>query len=165
LIGGTAWRNPADPLRDRVAILVCGLLALRLGYLYPQWASWQPDYAEYRAAFDLLPPGAKLLPLDAEPGRISLYDHPPLGHVAALAVIERGALIPTLFADSGHQLVSYKPPFSALSTLTPTIKDSGSYDYILLIRPERFDPDLLPPYRMVARGRTFILARLLRPDG
>ena len=76
---------------------------------------------------------------------------------------QRGALIPTLFADSDHQLVSYKPPFAALGT--PTIVDAGSYDYILLIRPERFDPALLPPTRMIARGRTFILAELLRPGG
>jgi hypothetical protein len=136
---------------------------LRLGFLYSQWASWQPDYAAYRTAFALLPPGAKLLPLEADPGRISLYDHPPLGHVAALAVTERGTLIPTLFADSDHQILSYKPAFAALSTATPTIMDAVSYDYVLLIHPERFDPGLLPPYRMIARGRTFILGRL-RPD-
>ncbi|HWF95912.1 MAG TPA: hypothetical protein VG291_13220 [Xanthobacteraceae bacterium] len=164
LIGSTTWRNPVDPWRDRVAVLTCSLLALRLGFLYPQWTLWQGDYATYRAAFELLPPGAKLLPLEAEPGKISLYDHPPLGHVAALAVTQRGVLIPTLFADSDHQLLSYKPAYAALSTATPTIKDAGSYDYILLIRPERFDPGLLPSYRMVARGRTFILGRL-RPDG
>jgi hypothetical protein len=163
LIGSTGWRNPADPWRGRAAVFVGGLIALRLGALCAQWAAWQPDYAQYRAAFDLLPGGAKLLPLEAAPGRISLYDHPPLGHVAAFAVTQRGALIPTLFADSDHQLVSYKPPFAALGT--PTIADAGSYDYILLIRPERFDPGLLPPSRAIARGRTFILARLLRPGG
>lgn len=163
LIASTAWRHPADPWRDRVTVLICGLLALRLGFLYPQWAAWQPDYAEYRTAFALLPPGAKLLPLEAEPGRISLYDHPPLGHVAAMAVTQRGALIPTLFADSDHQILSYKPAFAALSTSTPTVKDAGSYDFVLVIHPERFDPDLLPPFRMIARGRTFILGRLLRP--
>jgi hypothetical protein len=163
LIGSTAWRDPADPWRDRITVLACGLLALRLGFLYPQWAAWQPDYAEYRTAFALLPPGAKLLPLEAEPGRISLYDHPPLGHVAAMAVTQRDALIPTLFADSDHQILSYKPAFAALSTSTPTVKDAGSYDFVLVIHPERFDPGLLPPVRMVARGRTFILGRLLRP--
>jgi hypothetical protein len=162
LIGSTAWRHPADPWRDRVTVLVCGLLALRLGFLYPQWAAWQPDYAEYRTAFALLPPGAKLLPLEAEPGRINLYDHPPLGHVAALAVTQRGALIPTLFADSDHQILSYKPAFAALNTSTPTVKDAGSYDFVLMIHPERLDPALLPPFRMIARGRTFILGRLLR---
>ena len=36
LIGSTAWRHPADPWRDRVAVLACSLLALRLGFLYPQ---------------------------------------------------------------------------------------------------------------------------------
>jgi hypothetical protein len=84
--------------------------------------------------------------------------------VAALAVTQRGALIPTLFADSDHQLLSYRPAFAALGTAAPTIKDAGAYDYMLLIRPERFDPALLPPYRMLARGRTFALGRLLRPD-
>jgi hypothetical protein len=165
LVGSTAWRDPAEPWRARATVFVAGLVALRLGFLDVQWASWQPDYAEYRAAFDLLPRGAKLLPLDAQPGQISLYDHPPLGHVAALAVTERGALIPTLFADSDHQLLRYKPAFAALRTPAPTIGDSGSYDYVLLIRPERLDPQQLPPYSMVARGRTFLLGHLRRPDG
>ncbi len=39
LIASTAWRDPADPWRNRVTVLVCGLLALRLGFLYPQWAA------------------------------------------------------------------------------------------------------------------------------
>jgi len=164
LIGSTGWRDAADPWRLRAAVLISGLLALRLGFLGAQWAAWQGDYAQYRAAFALLPPGAKLLPLDPEPGRINLYDHPPLGHVAALAVTQRGALIPTLFADSDHQILSYQPAFAALSTATPTVKDAGAYDYLLLIRPERFDPALLPPYRALARGRTFALGQLLRPD-
>jgi hypothetical protein len=163
LIGSTGWRDAADPWRRRAALLVGGLLALRLGILCAQWAAWQPDYAQYRAAFELLPPGAKLLPLAPAPGRINLYDHPPLGHVAALAVIQRGALIPTLFADSDHQLVRYQPAFAALSTDTPALTDAGSYDYMLLIRPERFDPALLASHPIVARGRTFVLVRLIRP--
>jgi hypothetical protein len=164
LIAATAWRDPADPWRPRVAATACGLLVLRLSLLYPQWASWQADYAEIEAAFELLPPGARLLPLEAEPGIINLYDHPPLGHVAAFAVTERGALIPTLFAGGDHQLVTYRGDFSALSTAAPTIRDAGNYEYMLLIRPERFDRNLLPPHSEIARGRSFALARLLRAN-
>lgn len=165
LIGGTAWRNPADPARSRVAALTCALLAVRLAFLYPQWAAWQADYAELRAAFDLLPTGARLLPLESEPGTINLYDHPPLGHVAGFAVLQRGALIPTLFADRGHDLLTYKPNVAALATATPTIRDAENFDYVLLIRRERFNPNLLPPNSEIARGRTFALARSLRSNG
>lgn len=164
LIGGTAWRDPADSWRPRIAAATCGLLVLRLSLLYPQWASWQADYAQIHEAFELLPPAARLLPLDAEPGVIDLYDHPPLGHVAALAVVERGALIPTLLGDSDHQLVAYTQDFVALSTPAPTIRDAPNYDYMLLIHPERFDRNLLPPHSEIARGRSFALARLLRPN-
>ncbi len=163
LIGSTGWRDATDPWRRRTAILIASLIVLRLGFLGSQWAAWQSDYVQYRAAFELLPTGAKLLPLDPEPGRINLYDHPPLGHVAAFAVTQRGALIPTLFADSDHQLLRYEPAFAALSTAVPTLADAGAYDYVLLIRPERFDSARLPPYRTLARGRTFVLGRLLRP--
>jgi hypothetical protein len=164
MIGSTGWRDAADPWRRPAAILITGLLALRLGFLAAQWATWQDDYTQYRAAFALLPPSAKLLPLEPEPGRINLYDHPPLGHVAALAVTQRGALIPTLFADTDHQLLSYAPAAAALSTATPTLADAGAYDYVLLIRPERFDPARIPAYATLARGRTFVLGRLERPE-
>jgi hypothetical protein len=59
--------------------------------------------------------------------------------------------------------VSYQPAFAALTTDTPALKDAGSYDYMLLIRPERFDPALLASNPIVARGRTFLLVRLIRP--
>jgi hypothetical protein len=164
LIGGTAWRDPEDCWRPRVALAAGALLVLRLSLLYAQWAFWQTDYAQIRDAFELLPPGARLLPLDAEPGAIDLYDHPPLSHAAAFAVIERGALIPTLLGDSDHRLVTYARDFVALSTPAPTIRDAPNYDYILLIHPERFDRNLLPPRSEIARGRSFALARLLRPN-
>jgi hypothetical protein len=164
LIGGTAWRDRADFWRPYVAAAAVGLLVLRLSLLYGQWASWQTDYAQIREAFELLPPGARLLPLAAEPGAIDLYDHPPLGHVAALAVAERGALIPTLLADSDHRLVTYARDFAALSTPAPTISDASNYDYMLLIHPEQFERNLLPPRSEIARGRSFALARLLRSN-
>jgi len=164
LVGSTAWRDPADPRRGRANLFVLGMLALRLSVQFAEWAAWQPIYAEYRAAFALLPQAAKLLPLRAPPYIADFIAHPPLGHIAALAVSERGALIPNLFANTGHQLLVYKPPYTGLCKITtaPTQADVPDYDYLLLLHPEQLDPKTLPPYEILARGQSFILARILR---
>jgi hypothetical protein len=163
LVGSIAWRDPGDPQRGRANLFILGILALRLTVQFSEWAAWQPIYAEYRAAFALLPQGAKLLPLRAPPYIADFTAHPPLGHVATLAVSERGALIPNLFANTGHQLLVYKPPYTRLCKIAtaPTAADAPDYDYLLLLRPEQLDPKSLPLYEVLARGQSFILARIL----
>ena len=163
LAGSTAWRNPGDTRRPCAKAAVVGLFAVHFGALMAQWTAWQPLYAEYRAAFALLPQRARLLAISGD--RIHPEAHPPLGHIAGLAVTERGALIPTLFADLGHQLLVYRAPYRHLHDVrtAPTLAEAGNYDYLLLVRPQNFAGQPLPPFQTIARGRTFVLGRLIHP--
>jgi hypothetical protein len=161
LAGSLSWRDGAAPRRYRTESFILGLFLLRWVVLVVQWGAWQGDYTEYRAAFALLPQGAKLLPLEADPDAVDPAAHPPLAHIASLAVTLRGALIPSLFADAaGHQLLFYREPYRRLFTLTPSRADAPSYDYVLLIRPGEMNADQIPAYAPIVRGRTFILGRL-----
>jgi hypothetical protein len=162
LMASLGWRDRADAWRRGATVGVFALFALRLGLLANDWASWQPIYQEYRAAFALLPEGARLLPVGTKFDSIDLADDPPLTHIAALAVSERGAFIPTLFAGLAHELLVYRPPYAALATMTPIVADAAHYDYILVIHPERLRTTVLPLYTPLARGKTFVLGRLLR---
>jgi len=158
LAGSLDWRVGAAPRRRSVEAFILALFLLRWGMTVVQWQSWQEDYAQYRAAFAQLPEGAKLLPLSADPDLVEPEQHPPLAHMAALAVTLRGALIPSLFADLGHQLLVYREPYRDLATQLPSAALAPYFDYVLLIRPEEMAAP--PAYDEIARGRTFVLGRL-----
>src|SRR5665213_360337 len=124
LSASLGWREGERRTRRVAESLVLLLFAFRMGAMLWQWHSWQPDFAQYRAAFAQLPEGAKLLPLAEDPNALDPLQHPPLGHIAALAVSERGALIPDLFAERGHQLLRYREP--RLFDLNPSAASSRS---------------------------------------
>ncbi|MCX6910150.1 MAG: hypothetical protein NTY01_19195 [Verrucomicrobia bacterium] len=148
--------------RNPGGIVVFAFFLFRLSVMGWQWQSWQADFAEYRAAFVLLPQGAKLLPLSRDPSAVNLNEHPPLGHIAGLAVSERGALIPDLFAGLPHELLAYRPAYAGIATEMPSAALAPAFDYVLLIRPEQIPAAAIPPYEELARGRTFVLGKLTK---
>jgi hypothetical protein len=158
LAGSFDWRPGAAPRRRSAEAFILALFLLRWGVTVVQWQSWQGDFAEYRAAFAQLPEGAKLLPLSADANLVDPEEHPPLAHMASLAVTLRGALIPSLFADLGHEILTYRAPYRDLATQLPTAALAPYFDYVLLIRPEEIANP--PPYETISRGRTFVLGRL-----
>lgn len=160
LCGSLTWRESRR--RTRAEAFVLAVFALRWLVTVIQFHAWQADYDEYRAAFAQLPPGATLLPLQRDPNVVEPVAHPPLAHVDALAVSERGALVPDLFADLGYTLLRYREPYAAFATQTPTSALATHFDYVLLIRPSELSPAQLPRYRELARGRTFILGQIER---
>jgi hypothetical protein len=160
LVGSVSWRASGDAIGRRAEIFVLGLLLTRTVVMGVQWATWQPLFDEYRTAFASLPVGATLLPLQPDPDEINRRQHPPLAHIAALAVAERHALIPSLFAGLGHELLSYAPAYDPLRQADPTAEHADDFDYVLVIRPEDLAVGAIPPYEAMAHGRTFILGRL-----
>jgi hypothetical protein len=162
LCASLGWRESERRRRNWGELAVLAFFLFRTGVMVAQWQSWQADYAQYRAIFAALPEGAKLLPLSRDPNEIDPSAHPPLGHVDALAVVERGALVPDLFAGLGHELLVYRPPYDKLATQTPDAALAPDFDYVLLIRPAEITLAAIPPYAELARGRTFIMGKLAR---
>src|SRR5487761_45778 len=158
--GSLNWRESRR--RTHAELFVAALFALRWLLTVVQFHAWQADYAQYRAAFAQLPPGIKLLPLMHDPNAVDPVAHPPLAHVDALAVAERGALVPDLIAGSSYELIDYRPPYQAVATQVPTASLASKFDYVLLIRPDELSAAQVPPYREVARGRTFVLGQIER---
>ena len=160
LCGSLTWRESRR--RPHAEIFIVVLFGLRWLLTVGQFHTWQADYAQYRAAFAQLPTGAKLLPLTRDPNDIDLAAHPPLAHVDALAVGERGALVPDLFAGLNYELLDYRAPYRELATQTPTASLAPQFDYVLLIQPDELSAAQAPRYREVARGRTFVLGQIVR---
>ncbi|MGH7007618.1 MAG: hypothetical protein ACRED7_04375 [Stellaceae bacterium] len=160
LCGSLNWRETHR--RTHAELFVAALFALRWLVTVVQFHGWQADYAQYRAAFAELPPGAKLLPLTRDARAVDPAAHPPLADIAALAVGERRALVPDLFVGSGNKLVDYRPPYQAIATQVPTAVLAPKFDYVLLIRPDELSAAQVPRYREVGRGRTFVLGQIER---
>jgi len=160
LIASLKWRVPQTSLRPTELGLLL-LFSIRIGLLYSEWWQWQPVFAEYRSAFQLLPAGAKLLPVGSHPEAIEPAEHPPLSHIDALAVTERGVFVPTMLAGLPYQMLHYAP---GARRLQRAFQDGTSrqddYDYVLIVHP---DPETTPRnIEPIFCGQSFLLARIIK---
>jgi len=154
------WRESRR--RPRAELFVAALFGLRWLVTVVQFLLWQTDYGQYRTAFAELPSGAKLMSLTHNPNAFDPGLHPPLAHIDALAISERGALVPDLITGRGYELVDYRPEYRAIATPYPTASLAPQFDYVLLIRPAELSSMQVPHYREIARGRTFVLGQIQR---
>jgi hypothetical protein len=106
-------------LKNLMPMLALLVLAGRSAWLTLVWYGRQADVRAVETVLSAVPAGARLMPL-AEPDA----DAPPLGrnladmtptwsHLDALAVRERHAYVPTLFAEAGKQPLRVLAPFDA----------------------------------------------------
>ncbi|MGZ8965574.1 MAG: hypothetical protein ACXW1V_18055 [Methylomagnum sp.] len=168
--------------------ILLGFLALilaRLAVVAVEWHKSNAIYGEYLAAFETIEPGSKLLAVVALP-RDPSFHHPPINFIASRAVIGKSTFDPFMFADYGHQPLSFTESYQKLAQATPgPIIDYSSeavskgralsdwenpfkdeiirqYDYLLLINGgvfHDFKPDHLQP---VHRGSNFVIYRIER---
>lgn len=176
----------APRLTPRAGMAVGAALALviagRMAHVTANWQGRARDLADLRISLAHVEPGAKILPV-----RTDYPENPPQGagrilphverldeHLGALAVIERHAFWPRLFANPSQQPLRVKPPYDriaapeepiiswqSLFVTTPTARDVGWYpgltdwraqfDYVLLLGPK-------PPPGNIPSGLTLIRA-------
>jgi hypothetical protein len=159
LVASLDWRVPGRFPRLGEAGLAA-LFALRMAVLVVEWASWQPVFAEYHAAMALVDPGTKLLPIGTHPAELRAGEHPPLPHMDAFAVSQRGAFIPTMLADRAYELLHYTAADERIHNDFPDRPVIADYDFVLIVDP---DHDGIPPeVEPVFRGTGFVLARVRR---
>lgn len=132
-----------------VAVL---LLVVRVGVAAGHWLAFDALYAQYQAALDTMPAGAKLAvahPVDGVRIKASI---PPLLHFPLTAVSDRDAFVPSLFAYPSQQPVSFQPDYAMLATsLSPDALWSvfvggqgtapaalADYDYVVFAGTEPF---------------------------
>jgi hypothetical protein len=158
------------------------LIAGRAMHVTLNWQGRAHDLAELRASLAHVEPGAKILPArtdypaDPPSGRgLVLPNVAPLDeHLGALAVLERRAFWPLLFADPAQQPLAVRPPYDQLAAplgplipwrtlyqsapstgelaLYPYLADwRGRYDYVLVVGPR-------PPPGAPPRGLTLLRA-------
>ena len=179
-----AGAAPQTSVRGAASIAVAFALLLvgRAALVAQNWQGHARDLADLRSELAYVEPGAKLLP-----AQTAFPDDFPQGagrvlpnlarlddHLGALAVIERRAFWPLLFADPGQQPLvvrppydrlaqplGYAPPWQELFEDPPTPPQIAAFPYLDDWRT-RFDYVLLQGPK--ATGSTPVGLRLIRAD-
>jgi hypothetical protein len=172
--------QPSPRARTVIAVVFALLIVGRAALVAAAWAGRAQDLADLRAELAYMPPGARLLPAETNfpPGQAAVRgrDLPNFSRMddelAGVALIERRAFWPLLFADPSQQPVVVRPPFDRLAQSLgwsapwnelfdqpPTPADLAQlsyladwrarYDYVLLVGPP---PARTPPGLVLVRG-------------
>lgn len=93
--------------------LIVGFAVLRVGDVTLHWQKIGQAYNDVRAALVDVPKGAKILVVHADDPRGTEADQTAISHAPCLATIERSALVSTVFAVKGKQIMTVRPPYHA----------------------------------------------------
>ena len=158
-------------------------LAVRVLEVETVWAALSPGAVSFRESVDLIDRGAKVMVAYADPDGGDDVRNLGLVHAACLAVIERSALVTTVFSVVGKQILhvraDYRDRVDTQDGTPPTIENvlhvadgdasgddywrrwSTDYDYLYVLftdtRYENPDPAHLRP---VFAGDQFMLYRI-----
>jgi len=183
--------QPSPRAGAAIAVVFGVLIAGRAGLVAAAWDGRARDLADLRAELAYVQPGAKVLPAQTEflagqeatrgrglPNFSRMDDH-----LIAVALIERRAFWPLLFADASQQSVVVRPPYDQLAQplgetapwrclfdQPPTSADlaqypyladwRGRFDYVLLLGSP---PPRTPPSLSLIRGADAVsLYRVVR---
>jgi hypothetical protein len=135
-----------------VALAVLALLA-RVGASVPHWAAYDAQAADFRQAIRVIPPGARALVVGPPAGRCPEVDAEDFARgLMNFVVIDRRALVSTLFTGQGMQPVAPRDPRLAEIPWTPPSLDwlarhapdwAGLYDTMIALHIEcDWRPDL-----------------------
>lgn len=163
---------PDGALRRGVIAAIVGLCALRAGDVALVWQTIDHSTRSYRAAVEALPRGARIGVLLADAPERSIRADATL-HLAAHAVVTRSALVSSLFAERGKQVVQVRPPWNAHvhpgDIWPPTVTEARRGDHAFTARwPEIMDAivvlhETMPPrppwpgLRLIGVGPGFAL--------
>lgn len=173
--------------RGFLALLVVTLL-VRVIEVDVSWASLSTSTSEFRASVKRIKPGARVLVAYAKPDGGDHVAEYGLVHAACLAIIERSALVTTVFTVKGKQILRVKPDYAGIvdsedgtppsiarllvaadgpSLDSPKYWDfwPQNYDYVYLLftesDAENPDPDTL---QLLQDGTNFQLYRIKKPQ-
>ena len=100
LVASTALDIRQCKVVTALALVIGGIFLARVAVLERVWLTQDQDLAELRQMLEVLPKGARLVPLFFFPGDV-LVDYRT--HFPSMAVIDRSAFIPSMFADEHQQ--------------------------------------------------------------
>lgn len=136
VISSTCWQGLNIRSSSAIAMVVIISIAIRSSQIEEITLKHNLDVNDFIKTINLLPEGARLLPLRAPHHE----KHGPFNHLQAYAVIEKNAYVPTLF--QGVHILSVNKKWKHISH-----PQWRSIDIRYIINPERkASPDAQPQY-------------------
>ena len=180
LVAASDWRAMPQAVSGLLSAAAAALLVVRVGAVAQDWRAFEPDHQQLRQAFDSLPERSRILPYVVNEGSYDFLAKPPLQHLATLAVIQRSAFVPTLFADPGKQPVALREKYQGLAHQVPrdimpkepfskAFDDADNplhesrfagFDFVLLFAKKPLSFAIPNSLRQTASGDKFILYRI-----
>jgi hypothetical protein len=163
------WRFATPAARLRQWALTAVVLGTQLLHLANEWHAYNRTYADVLHLTRLIEPGASIAQTTAN-ATPEYLTFPPLHEVVCLFVIERSALVPSLFAfpaNATSSPLTYRPPYTAVLPASRIINladpraaqarfDAGEQElekagiqYLLLVDDAKFRLEVPPSYRLV----------------
>jgi hypothetical protein len=159
------------PLRWRATLagLLLAIFCLRMLVIAAHWQKADAAYGEYTRAFAQLPAGTRLYTIDMQDQAWRPFPT-PTAHIPCLAIIDRAAFVPTLFAHATQQPLRMTPGYAPLAARTPTAvhyrgealpwaEVARDYTHLLLIHHGTAVP-VPPGYTRVWQAEAFDLYRI-----
>src|SRR5665213_3187493 len=174
LFAATSWRNVPRLARAALGFAFVALAILRIGTVTDDWQRGDRRYAEIRRALAPMAEGKRLLGyVAAEDATMDFARRPPIEHAPTLAVIDKHAFVPTLFAEPEKQPLVFQPAYVPLTINVDLVKlydhpgaaggplsDAvlANYDYVLIFAKMPLTLDLPPDLRRIDDGAARDLA-------
>lgn len=167
LIACSDARLPNGRVALGLALCLLSVHVVRMGAIIDRWKKSDEIHSEYLQAIDKLPAGSKLLAAWAGKSVRDIFDSPG-PHLSALAVIKKSVFLPTMYAMSRGQPISFTPRYLALAESwskreywggesPPWDKLTEQYDYVFAVREKLFDVPPPPALQLVHEGTNFRL--------
>jgi hypothetical protein len=127
LISSTDWEIRKHQLKALFSTLLGALLLVRIAVLELVWLEQDRALLSYREAIALLPRGARLFPVFL-PSHVTYRTNFP-----CMAVIDRDAFVPSLFAYENQQPIRFSDEAKTLVSQAPRWSFiTAVYDYVIL---------------------------------
>jgi len=153
-------------------VLLLVLFGVRTTVLTSQWIRADEIYSQYLNAFEQIKPGGRLFTAISYPGVWKPFPV-PLTHIPCLAIIERSAFVPSLFASPLQQPVQFTGSYEKQNSQywncnyeygrMPEMENIlKNYDYFLIANEHYFRQKLDISWPEVYRGNNFRLLKVPR---
>ena len=180
LVAASDWRAMPKAVSGLLFTTLAVLLVVRVGAIAQDWRAFDHDHRQIMEAFESVTEKSRILPYVVNEGSYDFLAKPPLQHLATLAVIQRSAFVPTLFADPGKQPVGIREKYQGLARDVPRdivpkerfskpLDDPDNpfhesrvagFDYVLLFAMKPLSFAVPRSFEEAADGNKFILYRL-----
>lgn len=173
--------------RNLLLALVLGASVVRFADVAIHWRGLDHDMAEFHQSLGMMGPGARVLVAYADEAAANHAVDAAISHAPCVAVIERDAVVSTLFTVPGKQILDLQPDWRGLVDRDdgepPTVSQllaavdgplpgrprywdawAGRYDYLYVLYSEPGDANPDPDHlTTLAHGRRFQLYAV-RPE-